>query len=512
MLITEREREKEIVGRKKDMALLASSSDNVKIWRFDGSRVDLQAQSVSAPERTLCVRWNHTNQVVGAGTTEGNINLQHVTTAQILSTLSLRQNGIHGSVKDLAFSSNSRYLAAAAGSGVHVWDLKRRTVKASLQGHSGTVACVGFHVDGQILSGDSHGVLKVWDMNGSGSTQSMRREREVALNCLAVSPSLQVACGYGDGGIVMWDAGVGKATTEFQQLHNSTVLSVAMSPKNSRLVVTAGDDGYVNLVDTSSPSNSRPSASIKTGEDLTALSFQENAIHSAVGTRTGNILVYDWRNLAKPLCVVPAHDPAPVLSLAFQVPKAKPTDTAGSVSSLGMGSVDKRSEDGNSIGQSYQKYVSDPNGDRKHSTPKKVATPQRQEIPDTLSREEVSELSFVSTGSINSAGRPSKSSLSKPIGSSTPQTSRRVHIDRDENFSRRTTGPGNVLYNSGAKISDNSLPAVGSPLGSAEGVNSSIPGAEDGFDDLRRHVDPATSQELQDMYQLLRYRYCILIV
>lgn len=302
------------------MSLIASSSGNVKIWIFDGARVDILANSVASAEDTLCVRWNHTNQVVGAGTSDGNIHLQHASTAQILSTLSLKQNSISGAARSVAFSSNSRYLASAAANGVHIWDLKRRSIKISLKGHIADVGTVGFAAEGQVVSGDEHGVLKVWDINRGDSSNDMKRTgRMAALNHLEVSSAGQVACGYADGCFTMWDAASLSIVSQYQDIHSSPIASLAISPKNPKLVVTSGADGRVNLIDTSAPANSKPTAHIEAGEQLTSVSFQENAIHSAIGTQGGNIMVYDWRHLAKPLCKIPGHNPKPVLSLAFQV-------------------------------------------------------------------------------------------------------------------------------------------------------------------------------------------------
>ena len=51
------------------------------------------------------------------------------------------------------------------------------------------------------------------------------------------------------------------------------------------------------LVDTSNmaPDNKNNiSASISVGESLRALAFSEDAVHTAVGTESGRILIYDW--------------------------------------------------------------------------------------------------------------------------------------------------------------------------------------------------------------------------
>lgn len=135
---------------------------------------------------------------------------------------------------------------------------------------------------------------------------------------------------------------------------------------------------------------------------------------------------------------------------------------------------------------------------RREMTPER-AQPTRREFPDVSVREDISDLSFVSSGSAGKISRQCprglKSVTSKPNGD------RHVHID-PESEQRRMTGQKNTLYNSSAS-------GIDSPFLSATGVVSELPLAAfstvDDFDDLRKRVDPATSQELQEIYQLLRY-------
>ncbi len=302
------------------MALLASGSSSVKIWSFDGSSLEPSASAVGTAEDILSVRWNHTNQVVAAGTSASNIHLLQGSTGQLLSTLSFLSSGIEGAVRCLSFSSNSRYLAAAVSRSVHVWDLKKRSVKISLEQQATTVDCVSFTADGLVVSGDDHGSLKIWDINRNEITGDLKRNgNAAAIRSLEVSPVMQAACGYSDGGLAVWDLVSSSAACLLAHLHRGPVQALAVSPRNPRLVVSAGEDGRINLIDSLAVPNTAPSAYIDSGERIMSISFQENAIHTAVGTHGGNVLVYDWRNITKPIVRVPAHNPFPVYSLSFQV-------------------------------------------------------------------------------------------------------------------------------------------------------------------------------------------------
>lgn len=306
------------------MSLLASGSNSVKVWNFDGKACEQTASSSVAVEDILSVRWNHTNQVIAAGTSEGNIHLLQGATGHTLSTLSLRQQGLEiVPARSIAFSSNSRYLASTAGPAVHIWDLKRRSIKVSLPATAArnTVEALCFTAEGQVALGDASGALRLWDINRSDACEELRRKvgKVGALKCLDVSTVGNIATGYSDGGFALWDPATFTTTVTNDNLHRGAILSLAMSPKNPRIAITAGDDGRINLVDLAMTGAATSSAHIDVGERLMSLSFQENAIYSAVGTHSGSILLYDWRSISKPVVKIPAHSPFPVYSVVFQV-------------------------------------------------------------------------------------------------------------------------------------------------------------------------------------------------
>jgi WD40 repeat protein len=206
---------------------------------------------------------------------------------------------------------------------VHIWDLKRRSVKVSLPAAAArqNVEAVCFTAEGLVALGDASGCLRVWDINRSDGCDEMRRKagKIGALKCLDVSTIGNIAAGYSDGGFSLWDAATFTSIVSNDNLHRGAILSLAMSPKNPRIVITTGDDGRINLVDLASAGTAASSACIDVGERLMSLTFQENAIYSAVGTHSGSILLYDWRSISKPVVKIPAHSPFPVYSVVFQV-------------------------------------------------------------------------------------------------------------------------------------------------------------------------------------------------
>ncbi len=282
-----------------------------------------QIQQVSNGAQFNCVSWNHTNKVVAAGGNDKKLSLYQVSNGELLSTIPFSDGGaydaIQGSVKSLAFSNTSKYLACGADSIVYIYDLKRRQCKSKFIGHKGHITALDFSVsNNEIIACDSVGAMRMWNMKTFDSSEEMVLvDNQVGITCMEVStlgPN-RVTTGYENGVLSLWDL-ESRTSIRKMNLHNGALTSLSYSPKNPRLVATVGSDGRLSLVDTSSKSNS-PSAHIDIGDRLTSTSFYENAIHCAVGTNSGNILLYDWRNVRLPVCKIDAHNPYPVMALKF---------------------------------------------------------------------------------------------------------------------------------------------------------------------------------------------------
>lgn len=310
------------------------SQGALKVFEFsaggaDGGPAAVVNQSSSAFKGTLlsCLAWNHTNQVLAVAGNKPQISLVQANNGQLLSTIPFTaEQAFVGPIQALAFSGNSRYLASGNGRFVHLWDLKRRALKGYLGEHQGAVTALGLSQEGDVVAGDDAGCLRIWDIKldthtdmplpaAAGATTSP------AVTCLQLSylGPPRVASGYTDGALVLWDYPT-RTLLRRQTVHPTGQLTgLAYSPKNARLVATCGGDGKVTLNDTGSKPGAAPSASIVVGDHLTCISFHEDAIHCCVGTNAGYALVYDWRNVRKPVAKVDAHLPYPVAAIAFQL-------------------------------------------------------------------------------------------------------------------------------------------------------------------------------------------------
>ena len=314
--------------------LIAAASDALRVYDFVTPDTALNTISTCNFSGALpsSLSWNHTNQVVAVGLTGRKIDLVQASNGQLLSTVPF---GVEEQISDelsaVKFSGNSRYLASAGGNAVQLWDLKRRCLKTTLTGDASAVTTVSFFADGSIAAGDRAGCIRIWDIKATESTFQVMTlgggATAVGVTCMQLSYSGpgRIAAGYHDGSLCLWDP-VTLTQLRQQAVHRLRIASLAFSPKNPRLVATAGIDGRMALVDTGAKT-ADPSAAIDIGKALTAITFHEDAIHCAVGTTKGTVLVYDWRNVRKPVATIDSTSAVPVRDLSFQVPKVG-TETA----------------------------------------------------------------------------------------------------------------------------------------------------------------------------------------
>ena len=328
--------------------MLATVSDSLKVYDFKTSEFELVSERSSFGGRLNAVAWNHTNQVVAVAGASRIIHLVQASNGQLLSEVPFSSGAqdkailkadthIMSDIVSVSFSNSSRYLASSSGSSVHVWDLKKRNLRCMREVGKSLISSILFLPDGsRTISGNKAGDINVWDFETNSNITSIGSSEftPTAITCLDISLGTQtkLASGYLDGGAAVWDP-ISSSLLRRQVVHQGRITSLTFSPKNSRLLATAGFDGRINLVDTASKTTSDPSASVSVGERLTSISFSTDAIHSAVGTENGRVFMFDWRNLRSPVCVVESHSPMPVVALRFQGLIRNGTGTAAAPSS-----------------------------------------------------------------------------------------------------------------------------------------------------------------------------------
>lgn len=301
---------------------LASASDCVKIWEVSSAgECTLKSQTSKLCDISNSLSWNHTNQVLAHSGNVRSIKLIQSSNGVFLSSVPFTESGIEyeESVVSACFSSNSRYLACGIGKYAHLWDLKKHELKFTSDCYRDYVTVVSTFSEGNLAVGDKSGCLRFVDMKTGKSSSDIVYKDGCALNCFQVSGSTQsrIVAGYQDGYFGVYDIANGKLLNG-NNFQTSSLSCLSVSPVNSRLVVTSGINGKVILNDITSSTGS-PTASIDIGDRVHCVSFHENGLLCAVGTNSGHILMYDWRNCRSPISKTEGHAPFPIYSLCFQV-------------------------------------------------------------------------------------------------------------------------------------------------------------------------------------------------
>ncbi len=136
------------------------------------------------------------------------------------------------------------------------WFYWRRLVYGGQQafiGHNGPVSCVSFSTDGKrIVSGDAHGVIKVWDANTGGEIRTLKHSAEglspiisnvefspngsmIASGAVLIPPAQLTFQQRRSGIVTVWDGTTGAEIVSLDRKAKS-ISSIRFSPDEKRLI------------------------------------------------------------------------------------------------------------------------------------------------------------------------------------------------------------------------------------------------------------------------------------
>lgn len=224
--------------------MLASCSNGLNVYQYINSELKeiVRSNDSNDPnDKVNGLSWNHTNQVIAIGGTGRKVRLIQSSNGALLSTIPFtdvsNNEYMDKEIGAISFSTNSRYLATGSGSILSIWDLKKRAVKSQFTLHKGNINSLQFFPDGEIVSGDITGSIRIWDIKNETSSEEMNyignNSLKVPLRCLELSPIVanKLAAGYDDGSIVVWDATTFK-NIRHQIVHKGIVMDFLLSQKS----------------------------------------------------------------------------------------------------------------------------------------------------------------------------------------------------------------------------------------------------------------------------------------
>jgi WD40 repeat protein len=199
----------------------------------------------------------------------------------------------------VAFSRAGKLLAVGESGGrrqrgeVTIWDWAGRRRLITLNGHSGGINALAFAPDGsRLVSGDSAGIVKLWDVATGQERASLRVcEPGAGLAAIAISPdgALFVTAGFLDRSVRFWDAASGEPRGELPRTGSGTT-GLAFSPDGTTLALARGD-GTVWLWEVA---RARERGALRTpGRGLQSVAFSSDGRLLATGGMDGAVRFWD---------------------------------------------------------------------------------------------------------------------------------------------------------------------------------------------------------------------------
>ncbi len=331
-----------------DGQLLASGgTDNaVSLWSLpDGKLLQtLKQHTQTISDRGLA--FSADGRYLASGSYDDTAILWEVASGKALHTLS----GHNGNIHQVTFSADGQTLATASSDKtVRLWDVADGQLQRSLVGHSNNVFAVRFIGNGDtLLSAGFDRTLRLWDTKSgvtlrvlqghesgaqqaavygdrlfsAGNDGSVRRwglglpyQQRVAIanntpKSNAINPNLKnVAVGFGNGSLRLYDIEAGLWAWEKKQAHNDSSIKRLAFNNTGNLLASGDMDGTVKLWKVESSSSLQEQQILEEHKDTVhALSFSPDSQTLATAGYDGKIGLFKLGSQDKPRFIENAHD------------------------------------------------------------------------------------------------------------------------------------------------------------------------------------------------------------
>ncbi|XP_044508869.1 protein NEDD1-like [Mangifera indica] len=313
------------------MALLgASGGDTIKLFDVSLEPGDPFILSYTPSPGCLVnsVKWNHTNLVVASAGEDKKISLWRKN-GQSMGTIPV--SGTDGgdnfeeSILAISFSNKgSRYICSGGSSQVvRIWDLQRKRCIKWLKGHNNSITgvmynCKDEHLASISLSGD----LILHNLASGARAAELKDPNEQVLRVLdysRISRHLLVTAGD-DGTVNLWDTTGRSPKASWLKQHSAPTAGISFSPSTDKIIASVGLDKKLYTYDSGSR---RPSSCITYEAPFSSLAFRDDGLVLAAGTSNGRVVFYDVRGKPQPFTVLRAYSATEaVSSLCWQ--RSKP--------------------------------------------------------------------------------------------------------------------------------------------------------------------------------------------
>jgi eukaryotic-like serine/threonine-protein kinase len=227
--------------------LIATEPQAVMLWDIpDPARL---APVLSQPQ-VSAIAFSPDGQKAITGSRDKTARLRHVQSGRVIRGVGAMTHG--DMVSQVAFRPDGEVVLTASDDGTaRLWSARNGRKHGQVMNHPSAsggqvqVQAAAFSPDGQfVLTGDRSGVLRIWN----GDTGEQVRifdpitDQPSGIRSVSFSPEgHRVVAGFTGGQVGLWDARTGRLTRSVS--HSDAVRDVSFSPRDGRLVLSAGNDG-----------------------------------------------------------------------------------------------------------------------------------------------------------------------------------------------------------------------------------------------------------------------------
>lgn len=199
---------------------------------------------------------------------------------------------------------------------VMIYDIKSRNVKKRFPRASSQITHIAFTAkDTHCVAGCENGDVLIYNNVTNSPPANLRVPKSNSITSLKTNNLKRnlVMGGSKEGIIVVWDININRSKF-CAEAHKASINSVAFSPVNSDLIVTAGADRQFCFYDIA---DNKCIASISVENSITAVDFSPDGTYFVTASQNGHVYVYDSRNIQEPVHSFLAHKSS-IRHVAFQ--------------------------------------------------------------------------------------------------------------------------------------------------------------------------------------------------